>query len=84
MEKTYWIEAVFRLWESEPIRYSQSDNEHPGPPSSPAQRAARCGRISTGEKAQQHLNIVLMTVMSLTKTWILHVDTEGSTLTCVQ
>lgn len=44
------------LWESEPIRYSQSDNEHPGPPSSPAQREAHCGRISTREKAQKQLN----------------------------
>lgn len=32
------------------VGYSQSDNEHPAPPSSPAQRAARCGRISTREQ----------------------------------
>lgn len=67
MECTYWIEAVLRLWECEPVRYSQSDNEHPAPPSSPAQRAARCGRISTAEKAQKRLNKMLMIVISMTK-----------------
>ncbi len=62
MECTYWVEAVPGLRESEPIRYSQSDNEHPAPPSSPAQRAAHCGRISTGEKAQKQLNEMLISM----------------------
>lgn len=71
MERTYRIEAVLGLRENEPIRYSQSDNEHPGPPSSPARRAARCGRISTGEEAQKQFN----KTQWVNHSWRLHVDT---------
>lgn len=67
MECTYWIEADLRLWKREPIRYSQSDNERPAPPSSPAQRAAHCGRISTGEETQKQFNNMLMIAMSMAK-----------------
>lgn len=42
--------AVYR-----PNSYSQSDNGHPGLLSSPAQRGARCGMISTGRKAKTQL-----------------------------
>lgn len=59
MEGTYWIEAILGIRENKTIRYSQSDNENPGPPSSPVQRAAHCGRISTvgrGEGTKKKLN----------------------------
>lgn len=46
------------------MRYSQSDSEHPAPPSSLAQRAARCERISTGEEAQKQLNKILMKIIN--------------------
>lgn len=66
-KKTLEQAENMHLWDWELIRDSQSDNEHLDPPSSPAQRAARCGRISTREEAEKQLNEMLMIVTAVTK-----------------
>lgn len=73
-----WCNVIYEVLENEAywgwgVRYSQWDSGSPGPPSSPAQRAARCGRISTGEEAQK-LN--KYTIQWLNPPQRLHADTE--------